>query len=120
MPKRRWRDYRTPSGRRPFREFEAELTERETATLTTEMRAVVREGLIATRHLQGDIYEVHADADNRSFRVLFAIEGKRGQVLLVLHAFVKKTRKTPLEAVRLAEMRLADWRDRSRRMRSRG
>lgn len=120
MPKRRWRDYRTPSGRRPVREFEADLTDREAAALAVEMRAVATQGLIAARHLRGDIYEVHADADNRSFRVLFAVEGKRGQVLVALHAFVKKTQKTPSEAIRLAETRLADWRERGRRMCSRG
>jgi phage-related protein len=103
-----------------LREFEAELTDREAAALAVEMRAIVTEGLIAARHLRGEIFEVHADGDNRSFRVLFAAEGKRGQVLLALHAFVKKTRKTPSEVIQLAETRLADWRQRGRRMRSRG
>ncbi|MGH3031715.1 MAG: type II toxin-antitoxin system RelE/ParE family toxin [Gaiellaceae bacterium] len=47
------------------------------------------------------------------FRVLFAAEGRRDQVLLSLEGFSKKTRKTPLEKIRLAERRLADWRRRA-------
>lgn len=119
MPTRRWRDYRTTSGRRPVREFEAELTDREAAVLADAMREVVQEGIISARHLRGEIFEVHADGDNRSFRVLF-VERKRSQVLLALHAFVKKTRKTPSEAILFAETRLADWRRRGGRIRSRG
>lgn len=48
----------------------------------------------------------------RDLRVLFAGEGSRGQVLLALEAFNKKTQKTPPSIVKLAKRRLADWRRR--------
>ena len=44
--------------------------------------------------------------------MLFAQEG-RGRVLLALEALSKKTQRTPPEAIRLAERRLADWRARA-------
>ena len=49
------------------------------------------------------------------FRILFATEGRSGQVLLALDGFSKKTRKTPPALVELAERRLLDWRDHRRR-----
>ena len=68
----------------------------------------------AARHLKGDIYEVRADGDRQTFRILFAAEGKTSQVLLSLDGFSKKTQRTPPEKIRLAERRLADWRRRAR------
>lgn len=107
---RRWRDYRTSTGGRPIKDFFDELTDEEAAEVAAAMREVRTEGTIAARHLREDIYEVRATAGDRSFRVLFATEGKRSQVLLSLVAFAKKTRRTPLKEIDLAERRLRDWR----------
>ena len=78
------------------------------------MRDVAQDGLVAARHLRGDIYEVRASGDRQAFRVLFANEGRRGQILLALEAFSKKTQRTPAPQMELAERRLADWRARGR------
>lgn len=83
------------------------------------MKEVSVEGLVVARHLRGDVYEVRAEARTRSFRVLFAAEGRRSQVLLSLSAFEKRTQKTPRPELELAEVRLRDWRARARRRRSR-
>jgi phage-related protein len=56
-----------------------------------------------------------AAGDRVAYRVLFATEGARGQVLQALEAFKKKTQKTPPAAIALAERRLRDWRARARR-----
>ena len=42
----------------------------------------------------------------------FAEEGSRGQILLALDGFNKKTQKTPPATIELAKRRLADWRRR--------
>lgn len=116
MPsRRRWRFYETAAGRRPVREFLDSLTVGDRAAIAEEMRDVARVGLEEARHLRGDIYEVRAEGDRQSFRVLFAAEGRQGQVLLALEAFSKKTRRTPPCALELAERRLADWRRRASR-----
>jgi phage-related protein len=114
VARRRWRDYRTAAGRRPVREFLRDLSDSDAAAVFAAMAAVRDEGLRAARHLRGDIYEVRADGDRQTFRILFATEGKAGQVLLSLDGFSKKTQKTSAEKVRLAERRLADWRRRGR------
>jgi len=112
--RRRWRDYRTASGGRPVRDFIDTLSDDEAAEVVAAMREVAQLGMQAARHLRGDIYEVRADAETRSLRVLFASEGRRGQVLLSLSGFVKKTQRTPASELTTAERRLKDWRARAR------
>lgn len=110
--RRHWRDYRTPAGGRPIKAFFDKLTDEEAAAVVAGMKEIVARGLVAARHLRGDIYEVRADAATRSFRVLFATEGRSSQVLLSLSAFEKRTQKTPPQELELAENRLRDWRKR--------
>jgi phage-related protein len=76
------------------------------------MLEVRERGLKAARRLDGDIWEVRVDGDRVIYRILFAEEGARGQILLALDAFKKKTQKTPRPAIELAKRRLADWRRR--------
>lgn len=109
----RWRDYSTRAGRRPVKEFIDELGVVDAAAVVASMKEVAHDGLGVARHLRGDIYEVRADGDRTSYRVLFAIEGRRGNVLLALEAFRKTTQRTPPRLIALAERRVADWRMRS-------
>ena len=76
------------------------------------MKDVVADGLTAARHLRGDVYEVRTDSMTRSFRLLFASEGRYSQVLLSLSVFEKRTQKTPAREISVAEDRLEDWRTR--------
>jgi phage-related protein len=76
------------------------------------MAEVRDRGLVAARHLDGEIWEVRVDGDRVIYRVLFAEEGTRGRVLLALEAFNKKTRRTPRDTIKLAQRRLNDWRRR--------
>ena len=113
--RRRWRLYETASGRRPVRQFLDGLTSKDRDQILAAMKEVQIDGLIAARHLTGDIYEVRASADRVIYRVLFAREGGKGQILLALEAFRKSTQKTPKRTINLAERRLADWRRRGKR-----
>lgn len=113
MRRLRWRDYRTAAGGRPVKDFIDTLTDEEVAAIVAAMREVANLGLSLARHLRGEVYEVRADADQRSFRVLFAQETKF--ILPSLSAFEKRTQKTPARELDLAERRLKDWRAHSRR-----
>jgi phage-related protein len=110
--RRRWRDYRTPSGRRPVEEFIDELSDSDAAAVLAGMEEVRDLGLRAARHLDGDIWEVRVDGDRVIYRILFAEEGRRGQILLALDGLNKKTQTTPRPTIELAKRRLADWRRR--------
>ncbi len=112
--KRRWRQYKTASGNEPVREFLAQLSDEDAAEVAYAMKEVQDAGLVAARHLRGDLYEVRAYGQTQSFRILFAPEGHYGQVLLALEGFSKKTQKTPQQEIDLALRRLADWRSRGR------
>ena len=108
----RWRDYATPSGNRPVRDFLRALSDADRAAVLAAMADVRREGLRSARHLRGDIWEIRADGDRQTFRILFAPEGRRSHVLLALEGFPKTTQRTPQEKIRLAERRLINWRAR--------
>jgi len=73
--RRRWRDYRTPSGNRPARDFLATLPEAEKKVVLAAMKRVTIHGLAKARHLRDDIYEVRAISDTHAYRILFATEG---------------------------------------------
>lgn len=109
---RRWRDYRTAAGGTPIRDFLMTLSDIELADVVAGMREVAAEGLRAARHVRGDLHEVRVHSVTRDFRILFATEGRRNQVLLSLSAFTKTTAKTPIREIELAQKRLTDWRER--------
>ena len=110
----RWRHYETAAGNRPVLEFIRKVPDGDKAAILAAMKEVRVEGVRAARHLQGELYEVRADGRRVIYRVLFAREGGRGQVLLSLVAFKKKTQKTPPVQIELAARRLRDWRFRAR------
>lgn len=110
----RWRDYKTASGRRPVKEFLDRLDDEDLASVIAAMKEVRQQGSRAGRHLDGEIYEVRADGKGVIYRILFAPQGKRKQVLLSLVGLKKKTQKTPPEAIRLARRRLRDWEQRGK------
>lgn len=112
VTRRRWRDYRTPSGRSPVEEFIDGLSNPDAAAVLAGMEEVRDRGLRAARHLDGDIWEVRVDGNRVIYRILFAEEGSRGQILRALEGLNKKTQNTPRPIVKLAKRRLADWRRR--------
>jgi hypothetical protein len=92
-PRRRWRDYRTASGRSPVEEFIDSLSDDDAAAVLARMAEVRQRGLVAARHLEGDIWEVRVDRNRVIYRVLFAEEGSRGRVLLAREGFKRRRRR---------------------------
>jgi len=85
------------------------LSDDDAAAVLDAMRVVRDEGLTAARHLDDEIWEVRVDGMRVIYRVLFAPQGSKGQVLLSLEAFKKKTQRTPRERIAVAKRRLRDW-----------
>jgi phage-related protein len=94
------------------KEFIDGLGEKDAAAVVAAMAEVQVEGLSSARHLGGKIYEVRADGIGVIYRILFAPQGRRSQVLLTLVPLRKKTQKTPPHVIRLAKQRLRDWNER--------
>jgi phage-related protein len=116
--RRQWRFYETSGGARPVEDFIDSLPREDASKLVAAMADVAADGLPVARHLRGDIYEVREDGRDQSYRVLFAPEGRYGQILLALEAFSKKTQRTPPAKINLAEARLRDWRERGEKLRA--
>jgi phage-related protein len=110
----RWRHYETDAGRRPVLDFIRKVPDGDKAAILAAMKEVRQEGVRAARHLRDELFEVRADGERVIYRILFAQEGERSQVLLSLLAFKKKTQKTPAAQIELAARRLRDWRSRAR------
>ena len=75
--RRRWRDYRTAAGGRPVLEFIDGWSDDDAAAVVAAMKEVSAKGLNAAQHLRGDIWEVKADGDRQTFRIVFAPVGRR-------------------------------------------
>lgn len=52
--------------------------------------------------LGGGLYEVRTSHDKNEYRILFCLDG---EVMVLLHGYQKKTRKTPPEDIALARKR---------------
>ena len=65
-------------------------------------------GLPWVRSLSAGLWEVRSNLADRTARVIFAIDG--GEMIL-LHGFIKKTRKTPAAELELAKKRVRKVRE---------
>lgn len=94
------------SGSEPVRDWLKALPPEEKKSIGTDIKAVQFGwplGLPLVDHLDGDIWEVRTRLENRIARVLFAVDGA---VMILLHGFIKKDRKTPRQDLDLAINRL--------------
>ena len=90
----------------PVRDWLRSLPEDERKVVGEDIKAVQYGwplGLPLVDHLDGDIWEVRSGLGNRIARVLFAVEQT---LMILLHGFIKKTRKTPLSDLQIAKKRL--------------
>lgn len=65
-------------------------------------------GMPYSRHVRGQIWELRITSGRRSYRILHSPVA--GHTFALLHAFSKKTEKTPARDLALAEQRFADYR----------
>jgi phage-related protein len=102
--------YQTPAGARVVREWLKTLDEDDRRAIGQDLMRVQFRwpiGMPLCRSLGGGIWEVRSDlSSNRIARVLFAFAQDR---LIVLHGFIKKTRKTPLDDLQLARRRFNEF-----------
>ena len=114
--RRQWRFFRTAAGREPVREFLDAVSDRDAANIAAAMKEVrdAGRGHPDVNHLRGDIWQVEIDGVNVIYRLLFAEEGRYGQVLLALEVVNKKWQTAKARHIQLAQRRLTLWRARAR------
>ena len=111
--------YEDASGRKPVREYMRELEKSKSKDSRIKLnkingyiQALSVYGVSAlsenyVKHLDGEIWELRPIRD----RILFA--GVVGGRYVLLHQFMKQTRKTPAREIEKAKWELADFRERS-------
>lgn len=103
--------FRTGSGREPGRDWLRSLPRNERRVIGSDIAYVQYRwplGKPQVDHVRGDIWEVRCRLDDRLARMLFAVSNDE---MVLLHAFIKKTRKTPHPDIALAERRWKEWKN---------
>jgi phage-related protein len=100
------------------REFLDDLSEEDSAAVAAAMKEVRGAGRAHAdvNHLRGDIWQIEVDGQSVIYRLLFAEEGRFGQVLLALEIVNKKWQSAKSRHIQLAERRLREWRQRGSRI----
>ena len=104
--------FRTDAGAEPVRNWLKELPAIDRKTIGEDIKTVQFGwplGMPLVDHLGGDIWEVRVKLDNRIARILFALDG---QIMVLLHGFIKKQQATPNPDLDLARDRLKQLRRR--------
>lgn len=102
--------YRTPGGREPVREWLKELSRPDKKIIGEDIKTVQFGwplGMPLIRKLEPDIWEVRSHLHNRIARVLFTVITDH---MILLHAFIKTSQKTPKDEITLAKKRATDVR----------
>lgn len=100
--------YCTEAGNEPVREWLLGLSARDRRAVGLDLKRAQYGwplGLPLVRKLESRIWEVRSVVDQGTARVLFTVEGEQ---MVLLHGFAKKSKRTPLNDLRLARRRLAE------------
>ncbi len=104
------RYYRTPLGREPVAEFVDLLSESDAAKVFRTIGLLAQKGVLLkepyTRQMAGKMRELRVSCNRREVRILYFPFERR--TLLLLHAFIKKTKKTPRREIEIGVGRMND------------
>ena len=108
--------YTDASGKAPVAEFLKTLPPRTRDHIFQHIQLLQERGVLLgmpyVRHLEGKLWELRVRTRGATYRLIyFTFTGRR---IILLHAFVKKTKKTPTRELETAKRRLADFLERER------
>ena len=99
--------FRTEKGGEPVREFLRELSAEDRKIIGTDIKEVQFGwplGMPLVRKMETGLWEIRCHLERRTVRVFFTVSGKE---MILLHAFIKKTQKTPQSELDAAKTRKA-------------
>jgi phage-related protein len=102
----------TAGGREPVREWLSGLERKDRRSVGFDIKTAQFGwpiGMPLIRKLEPGLWEVRSHIANGIARVLFTVEG---DTMVLLHGFVKKSRKTPAADIKTAKRRLAELKKR--------
>jgi len=103
--------YKDIRGNEPAADFIDSLSEEGQVKILRHIQLLLKYGVLLkepyTRRVEGKIREVRTTDQNGEIRILyFTYTGKR---FILLHGFIKKTKKTPPEDIKIAQKRMDDF-----------
>nr|VFK16603.1 MAG: Phage-related protein [Candidatus Kentron sp. LPFa] len=103
---------RMAGGRSPIGEFPDALSSKQAQKVIWVLQLVEEIDPVPDRYFKklagsDGIWEIRIDAGNNTFRILGFLDGK--ELVVLNHAFQKKTRKTSSKEIHLAENRKRDY-----------
>jgi phage-related protein len=102
--------YAELSGKEPVREWLFELDETDRKKIGQDIMAVQFRwpvGMPLVRSLGKGLWEIRTNLHNSIARIIFMFENES---IVLLHGFMKKTQKTPIQEIELALTRAATYR----------
>jgi len=100
--------YRTESGNEPAREWLQGLSKQDKKSIGGDIKTVQYGwpiGIPVVRKMDPGLWEIRCRLDQRIARILFTVKGER---MILLHGFFKKSQKTPQTDLQLAKDRKAN------------
>jgi phage-related protein len=101
--------YKSRSGNEPVRDWLKALPKPDRKAIGEDIAYVQFKwpiGKPRVDHLRGSIWEVRTSLGDRIARTLFAVQGSQ---MVLLHGFIKKTKRTPGKDIEVAEKRFKEW-----------
>ena len=104
--------YRTESGICPVEEFLDSLSSKQAQKVTWVLQLIEEIDIVPVQYFKklvntDDIWEVRIQVGSNIFRILGFLDKER--LVVLNHAFQKKTQKTPKKDIKLAEKRKQDY-----------
>lgn len=101
--------YKTPADNEPVREWLKELEKDDRRIIGEDIKTVEEGwpiGMPVAKKLDKKLYEVRSNiSDKRIARVIFTTIGN---LMILLHGFIKKTQETPKSEIDLAKQRMKE------------
>ena len=97
--------FRTAAGNEPVREFLRDLPPEDRRIIGTDIKEIQFGwplGMPLVRKMEKDLWEVRSHLENRISRVLFTVVARK---MVLLHAFIKKSERTPQQDLEIAKTR---------------
>ena len=110
--------YRTAAGRNPIEEFLENLSPKQAQEVVWVLSLIEDLDMVPTAYFKkmsntDELWEVRIRIESNIFRLLGFFDGAK--LIVMSHAFQKKTQKTPRQAIRVAKERKRDYFRRKRK-----
>lgn len=104
--------YETAEGKKPIQQFLDKLDGKQVKKVTWTLQLVENQKIVPSKFFKkmvntNELWEVRVSSGSNIFRLLGFFDGIK--LVVISHAFQKKTQKTPKQAIEIAEKRKEDY-----------